>query len=65
MVRINEREVKGMEKTVVFSEKDMLLIEKIDNYRKTKGLDFSDAVKTLCEECLTGNVKLEWGSFGE
>lgn len=54
-----------MEKTVVFSEKDSLLIEMIDNYRETKGLDFSDAVKALCEEHLAGSSNLEWGAFGE
>ena len=54
-----------MEKTVFFSEKDMLLIEKIDAYRETKGLDFSDAVKALCEDALAENNTLKWGAFGE
>ena len=54
-----------MEKTVAFSEEDMELIKKIDAYRRTSGLDFSDAVKALCEDALAENNKLKWGTFGE
>ena len=52
-----------MGKTVVFSEKDEVLIEKIETYQKAKGLDFADALKELCEIGLAAKDSFVWGEM--
>ena len=52
-----------MEKTVVFTENDKALSEKIVAYQAQRKITFQEAVKELCEKALAENSELKWGEF--
>lgn len=45
-----------MELVVKISEKDVALIQKIEEYQKEENLSFEDAVKSLCGQALSSFV---------
>ena len=52
-----------MKKTVDFSDVDIELIEKIEEFGKNNNLSFSDAVIELCKIGLDPQSSLTWGEF--
>ena len=49
-----------MKKSVLFDEKDVELIQKVEVYAKEKNISFDEAVKNLCIIAIDRQI---WGTF--